>query len=457
MTTSARRAAPALQSAGYIVPLKEATLPDLVGGKAHNLYRVSELGLRVPGGFVVTTRAFEAHLEENDLAVRMHALPQPKTGQPSSQCDFASHRQLSARIHDLIVNTPLSPKLRELLGSAAQELLNRGPVVVRSSAVGEDSARASFAGQLDSFLHVRTLEELENALLACWASCWSERAIAYRAARGFEARGMGVVVQTQVDALAAGVLFTRTAEGTILVEHTPGLGDALVAGAIDPGRFLLERNGTGLQTLSAGEQSIKTVDNLLFSRSRLAELARLAEKLEEGLGGAQDVEWAIDQADLLHIVQSRPITATVAVNAPPPRGRPVRWSDANINENFPAPVSPFLYSIASAGYAHYFRNLARAFGLSRRRITAMDDALRHIIGVHGARMYYNLTNIHTVLRTAPFGDLLAASFNQFTGAEDDDQAAAGRPTRLHQIRELAVIAAKTTWQYLFLTRRVEVF
>ena len=115
-------------------------------------------------------------------------------------------------------------------------------------------------------------------------------------------------------------------------------------------------------------------------------------------------------------MQSRPITATLTVNAAPPRGPPVRWSDANINENFPAPVSPFLYSIASAGYAHYFRNLARAFGLSRRRIAAMDDALRHIIGVHGARMYYNLTNIHTVLRTAPFGDALVAAFNSFVGA-----------------------------------------
>ena len=458
MTTSAVRAAPALQSAGYIVPLDEATLPELVGGKAHNLCRVSELGLRVPSGFVVTARAFESHLEENDLAVRIRALAQRKTGPLSGEFGLARQRQLSARIRDLIVNTPLSPKLCDLLASSAEALLNRGPVVVRSSAVGEDSARASFAGQLDSFLHVRTLAGLENALLACWASCWSERAIAYRAARGLEVRGMGVVVQTQVDALAAGVLFTRTAEGTILVEHTPGLGDALVAGAIDPGRFLLQRSGNGFQALSAGERSVKSVENLLYSRARLAELARLAAMLEEGLGGAQDVEWAIDHAGLLHIVQSRPITATLTVNAVPPGGPPVRWSDANINENFPAPVSPFLYSIASAGYAHYFRNLARAFGLSGRRIAAMDDALRHIIGVHGARMYYNLTNIHTVLRTAPFGDALVAAFNSFVGASGSLGATPPvKSDRLREFVELVVIAVKTSWLYLFLGRRVASF
>ncbi len=447
------RVAPAPQSSSYIVSLEHATRLDLVGGKAHNLRRVMELGLRVPDGLVITTQAFEAHLEENDLAVRIDALTKQKR-----QHGFGHDRQLSAQIHDLIVNTPLSSKLRDLLGSATEELLNHGPVVVRSSAVGEDSAQASFAGQHDSFLHVRTFAELENALLNCWASCWSDRAIAYRAARGLEVRGMGVVVQTQVDALAAGVLFTRTAEGTILVEHAPGLGDALVAGEIDPGRFMLQRDGSGFVLLSAGERPIKNFENLLFSRARLAELGGLAATLEEGLGAPQDVEWAIDQSGLLYVVQSRPITAIPAVGTTLPVGPPVRWSDANVNENFPEPISPFLYSIASAGYAHYFRNLARAFGLSKSRIAAMDDALRHIIGVHGARMYYNLTNIHTVLRTTPFGDKLVTAFNSFVGAGGSfGTMARNRTSRLREVVELAVIAAKVTWLYLFLGRRVASF
>jgi len=454
MTTPSLRAAPALQSSSYIVPLNHATPLDLVGGKAHNLCKVMELGLRVPSGFVITTRAFDAHLEENDLAVEIGALSQREFGQLSGGRD----QQLSARINDLIVNTPLSPKLRDSLGAAAEELLKHGPIVVRSSAIGEDSAHASFAGQLDSFLHVRTLAGLENALLDCWASCWSERAMAYRTARGFEVKGMGVVVQTQVDALASGVLFTRTADGTILVEHTPGLGDALVAGAINPGRFVLRRDGNGFRVLSCGEQSIKKIENLLFSRSRLTELGRMANTLEAGLGGPQDVEWVIDRSGLLHVVQSRPITTIPAISTEQTDGPPVRWSDANVNENFPAPISPFLYSIASAGYANYFRNLARAFGLSRSRIDAMDDALRHIIGVHGARMYYNLTNIHAVLRMAPFGNALVTAFNSFVGAGGSfGEPARTRTNRLREVVELAVIAAKVTWLYLFLRRRVASF
>src|SRR3954451_22685940 len=124
MTTPSLRAAPALSQ--YIIPLDEATLPELAGGKANNLYRVLKLGLRVPDGFVVTTHAFETYLDENDLAERIHAL---------------SQQRLATRIYDLIVNTPLSTELRDWLNSAAAVLLDRGPVVVRSSAIGEDSAR----------------------------------------------------------------------------------------------------------------------------------------------------------------------------------------------------------------------------------------------------------------------------------------------------------------------------
>jgi pyruvate,water dikinase len=141
----------------------------------------------------------------------------------------------------------------------------------------------------------------------------------------------------------------------------------------------------------------------------------------------------------------------------------VLWSNANVNENFPQPISPLLYSIASVGYYHYFRNLGLAFGISRRRLAAMDRPLRAIIGVHGARMYYNLTSIHAVLRMAPFGDRLTSAFNQFVGANETAARPAGatgwgdRHGRVAQVLEIFRIAAQTTWQYLFLRRRVESF
>ena len=128
----------------------------------------------------------------------------------------------------------------------------------------------------------------------------------------------------------------------------------------------------------------------------------------------------------------------------------ISWSNANVNENFPAPISPLLYSIASQGYTHYFRNLAVAFGIAPERVAAMEPAFQQIIGVHGARMYYNLTSIHSVLRLAPFGRALTASFDTFVGAngtgrgdEHRDQA----PGRWRQVAEVAVIAVKTAKRF----------
>jgi pyruvate,water dikinase len=141
----------------------------------------------------------------------------------------------------------------------------------------------------------------------------------------------------------------------------------------------------------------------------------------------------------------------------------VSWSNANVNENFPDPISPFLYSIASLGYYHYFRNLGLAFGVSRRRLTLMEPSLRAIIGVHGARMYYNLSSIHAVLRMAPFGEALAGAFNRFVGTDGSAPPPRGavgwasRRGRLSQALEVARIVVCTAWQYLFFRRRIEMF
>jgi pyruvate,water dikinase len=365
----------------------------------------------------------------------------------------------SRRIRDVITRGHLDAQVREELHNAAESFLDRGPVIVRSSAVGEDSGTESFAGQLDSILHVDTPAALERAVLACWASYWSERAIFYRLVRGARQRGMGVIVQRQLDARLAGVLFTDAGDGTILVEYVAGLADRLVAGDCNPGRLRIDRRTANVERMASS--GVGDADEV-FTESRAAELVRLAERLERAFGGPQDVEWAIDAAGVVHVVQSRPITAALhqAMHPPAATGSRVAWSNANVNENFPEPISPFLYSIASRGYTHYFRNLARGFGISRRRIRAMEPSLARIIGVHGARMYYNLSSIHRVLRLAPFGEELARAFNTFVGAtatDDVDQPSDPKASRLRSIVELVAITLRTTWQYLFLRRRIERF
>ncbi|MEP6733395.1 MAG: PEP/pyruvate-binding domain-containing protein [bacterium] len=452
MTTSAVRSPleHASNAAAFGMPLHVETPLEKIGGKAHTLGRLMRAGVRVPPGFVLTTEALEAHLAEAQLGERIASAPD------------------AATIRSLVMEAPLPDALRDELFARAESLLTKGPVVVRSSAVGEDSDAASFAGQLDSVLHVRDEAMLEHAVLTCWASFWSDRAVFYRSARGMVAGGMGVIVQQQVDACAAGVMFTDDGGSALLAEYTSGLGDALVSGAIDPARIRIDRVTSAVQ--QEGER-IPDADVVVMAPTGIASLLDAALKLERVLGAPQDVEWAMTADGTLFIVQSRPITAALhgadesrrTGELQTNRGdsaRQIVWSNANVNENFPTPISPLLYSVASAGYTHYFRNIARALGISRRRIAAMEPAFARIIGVHGARMYYNLTNIHAVIRLAPFGDALASSFDAFVGATGEAPSTGnpvGSRSRFRQAMEVGVIAARTTWQYLFIEGRIRRF
>ena len=164
-------------------------------------------------------------------------------------------------------------------------------------------------------------------------------------------------------------MFTSTSSGEMLVEYGAGLADKLVAGEVDPGRVAIDRaTGVSRQLRRSDEGSL---GERQLEQLRLAGLAAEAE-----FGAAQDVEWAIDGSGSLYVVQSRPITAPVTIPAvAAANGRRISWSNANVNENFPRPISPLLYSIASAGYTHYFRNLAVACGVSPARVRAMEPGV----------------------------------------------------------------------------------
>jgi pyruvate,water dikinase len=408
-----------------VIPLRDAVDPSLAGGKAYNLSRLIALGAPVPDGIVLTREAFDP----------VHGIDPPAA---------------PAALRQRMLERPLPHAVADALESIAAVWLQAGPVAVRSSAVGEDGAAASFAGQFDSVLHVSTTAELEHAVRRCWASLWSDRAVAYRRVRQLDTPGMAVIVQHQVDAAAAGVVFTRHPDAShgddLLVEYCAGLSDGLVSGAVNPGRMRIPR-ATGVPALEAA-------GDVVLARAAVRRLISVALSLEAALGLPQDVEWALDGAGAIWIVQARPIT---------PAPARVTWTNANVAENFPDPLSPLLYSIASTGYAQYFRRLGLAFGVSRRRLEAMDRYFAGIIGAHGARMYYNLTNIHAVLRLAPFGDTLASAFNRFVGATAEPACPPGartwrdRRTRLAMAAEILVILACTCWRFLFLKARVRAF
>jgi pyruvate,water dikinase len=429
-----------------LTPL-DGDIPPECGSKARNLARLKRLGYRVPPGMVVVDGAFQQHLEDAGVEDRCRQLASNLASLGAGEI-----RQESAAIRAQILKTPLRQALREQLARADQAVWLEKPLAVRSSAACEDTHDASYAGQLDSLLGVASLERLDEAIRAVWASLWSERSLFYARHRGFGAMRMGVIVQEQVDSRHSGVLFTRDPVAVLrsdeaVIEYTAGLGDRLVAGELTPRRARVRHRDLTV----ARDDTGGTASGPDLPDATLQELARIGCELEQKFGAPQDVEWSVDGDNHVVLLQARPVTAAGS------GADRIVWSNANIAENFPGVVSPFLYSIVSRGYTAYFRNLGLGFGISRWRIAAMSAALDNIVGLHAGRLYYNLSNIHTALYLAPGGPWLARWFNQFTGAREFPNVAQFTGGAVSRTIELARVVARTTWQYLWVGWRIARF
>lgn len=430
--------------------LECATDVAVCGGKAVNLGRMLRAGLPVPAGGVLTVHALEDFLRETGLQSRIDAL-----GPILAQALPTDLAGIEADVRGWFEAAPMPQATRTLIARVLRELPRDGSVVVRSSAVGEDARDASCAGLMDSVLGVRGAAAVESALKQVWASRWSARALAYKRGGTLGPGGIAAIVQIQIEPRLAGVLFTRSPQAgrpeEMLCEYCAGLADKLVAGEMDPARVRIER-GDLAYCRDGGADDVPEIgaDDI----ARLGTAALAAEKL---FGLPQDIEWALDRDASVWLVQARPITTQAAATS---GRRRIVWSNANVNENFPDPISPLLYSVVAPGYTSYFTNLGRAFGLSTSRLARMRPDLACVVGVHAGRLYYNLTAIHAVLRQAPFGERLVAWFDDFTGASDPSSGTASGPSFIGGLRdalELAWVGVRTTGQYVFIERRIRSF
>ncbi|WP_435105893.1 PEP/pyruvate-binding domain-containing protein [Arhodomonas sp. AD133] len=439
---------PAADSTRYVVPLSDAQAYDQHGGKAASLARMERAGFAVAPGFVVTAAAFDAFLQHNDLSGAGRLL----AGEAVDSVKIE-------RLRDAVQNAPMPATLQAALDDAALQPAADEPLVVRSSAVGEDGARGSFAGQLESVLDVRDGAQLVAAIRRVWASALSARLLAYSRARGVGLNGVAVLVQGQEQPFCSGVLFTRSPDpgdgaDTLYVELVAGHPGPLVAGEATPTRIRLDRGGDDMAVVGEAQCDEDTLAAFVTARQGLADAAVA---LEELFAAPQDIEWALDGDGALILLQSRPITAPAG-----PSVQRVVWCSANINENFPSPVPVFTYSVVRAGYAHYFHNLARALGVSRRRLDGVRWRLQNTVGTHQGYLYYNLSNIHAFIRAVPFGDHLAGLFNDFVGTPDsaDDQSSAPGPRWRRRLREWAArtrMVLTGLYRYLRLERDLRDF
>ncbi|ONI81184.1 phosphoenolpyruvate synthase [Actinosynnema sp. ALI-1.44] len=277
-----------------------------VGGKAANLGELTRAGLPVPPGFCVTTDAYR------EVAAAAGA--------------DGSHDAATTRA--LILGTAMPDAISEAITRAYAALGADVPVAVRSSATAEDLPFASFAGQQDTYLNVVGIGDVLDAVRRCWASLWTDRAFAYRATNGIDNRTvrLAVVVQRMVQSEVAGVMFTADPvtgrRHEYVLDASPGLGEAVVSGAVNPDHFVV-RDGAiverrlgdkrvVIRSLPGGgterlERESGAADACVTDDQVIA-LAALGAEVERHYGAPQDTEWAIDAEGALWLTQSRPIT-----------------------------------------------------------------------------------------------------------------------------------------------------
>ncbi len=338
----------------YVVSLDKLGVHDVehVGGKNASLGEmISNLagaGVSVPGGFATTAQAYRDFLEQSGLNDRIHAALDALDVD-----DVNALAKTGAQIRQWVMEAEFPARLDSEIRQAFAALANGNDnlaVAVRSSATAEDLPDASFAGQQETFLNIRGVDNVIRAAKEVFASLFNDRAIAYRVHQGFDhklvALSAGVQRMVRSETGTAGVMFTLDTESgfrdVVFITGAYGLGETVVQGAVNPDEFyvhkptleagrpaILRRNlGSKAIKMIYGDEakagrSVKVVDVDRADRARFAlsdaevtELARQAMIIEKHYGRPMDIEWAKDGDDgKLYIVQARPETVKSRASA----------------------------------------------------------------------------------------------------------------------------------------------
>ena len=314
---------PASVAAGerLTVALGEARPDDRsLGGKGASLDRLARLGRPIPPGFCVTAASYRAWLasvaDRGALGAAVTRLPDP-----------AARDEIVAQLSAAATPDPVRDAVATALRALTRELTQREPILaVRSSALDEDGAAASFAGVHETELGLPPdVDEVLGAVRRCWLSLWSQAAVAYRARRGlpFDGVAMAVVVQAVVPAEISVVVFTRhpvTGRDDVLINAIRGLGEPMVSGTATPETVVVDRAGRILERIpgdrgprlfvrggAVGSEVDLDAAPILDDGAAVA-LAETALDVERQFGGPVDIEAAFAGGRWI-LLQARPITA----------------------------------------------------------------------------------------------------------------------------------------------------
>lgn len=315
----------------YVVKFEDLGKSDIgiAGGKGANLGELTQAGIPVPPGFVVTAETYGKFMEDAGINGKVLDI--------LAKTDINNTKELQAaaeEIKSIIIETPVPEDMSTLIIEAYNQLCQRvgeedTDVAIRSSATAEDLPDASFAGQQDTFLHVSGSEDVIDYIRKCWASLFEARAIFYREENGFDHSKVYIAVVVQKMAIAdkAGVMFTvnpSTSEEIALIEGSWGLGEAVVSGDVTPDNYVVDKSNDEVIGVTISDKKLMYVkdedgtsvrvdvpedkrNERVLSDEELVELTEMGKRIQAHYGEPMDTEWAFEKGNLF-LLQARPIT-----------------------------------------------------------------------------------------------------------------------------------------------------
>jgi len=315
----------------YVKKFEELSKSDIgiAGGKGANLGELTQAGIPVPPGFVVTAQAYEYFMDEAGINDKVMGILE--------EIDINDTKALQAaaeEIKKIIIESPIPDDLIMFIKEYYNELCQRvneddTDVAIRSSATAEDLPEASFAGQQDTFLHVSGDDEVIEYIRKCWASLFEARAIFYREENNFEHSKVYIAVVVQKMAIAdkAGVMFTvnpSTGEEIALIEGSWGLGESVVSGDVTPDNYQVDKKNNEIINVTISDKKVMYTNDesgtsvkvevpedkrkeRVLSDDELIELTEMGKRVQAHYGEPMDTEWAFEK-DMLFLLQARPIT-----------------------------------------------------------------------------------------------------------------------------------------------------
>lgn len=449
---------------------KNSPVEDIskMGGKAQNLYLMQTQGVNVPEWICLSSDIFIEYFEKIKLEVEalvknvdINNLEQIKQTQQSIESLFLS----------LSIDS-------QLLNSINEKLPKEKFFAVRSSAVGEDGHENSYAGQLSTFLFVKS-DQVAQKVLKCWASAFSERVIQYNLLhlRSWDSLKVAVIIQTMVNSERSGVLFTvnplmsRKYYNQAVITAGYGVGEGVVADRVETDTYIYDRIKRDVIKSEYSEKNVKLVmgkngglveekvssskrKSSVLNHKNIGQLVSVATSLYKFYGHEIDMEWAYDKSGKLFITQARPITTLGNAFL----GKDILLDNSNVVESFPGINTPWTLSVIRDVYSTVFTNAVIRLGISKKRVEEKSFVFNHLIATHQGRVFYNLTSWYEMMRLVPYTEGYIKVWEEMLGVESN-QLTNKKKKVLENIfynpLRVASIVRKTLWIFFRLDSQLK--